>query len=124
VSIHLTECGSGGAAKPRPPSGTGDIVFLVTLSVPHGAIHVNDDLDEKILAPMPALTVFQPDNNIWIEADILRPTTCAGQGLSAYSRAFRQGRQGLGPGEGLIIPDHYIFTEDKMATATWLLGAS
>lgn len=73
-------------------------------------------LTEKVLARAAGRTEVQPADNIWINVDILMTHDVCGPGtIGVFKQHFGQAAKVWDRAKVVIIPDHYIFTEDKMA---------
>jgi 3-isopropylmalate/(R)-2-methylmalate dehydratase large subunit len=73
-------------------------------------------LTEKILARHAGRQAVQPGDNIWVEADILMTHDVCGPGtIGVFKQHFGKDAKVWDPDKVVIIPDHYIFTQDRMA---------
>ncbi len=73
-------------------------------------------LTEKILARHSGRESVQPGDNIWIDVDVLMTHDVCGPGtIGIFKQHFGQNAQVWDKQKVVIIPDHYIFTNDKMA---------
>src|SRR5438132_1311712 len=73
-------------------------------------------LTEKILARASHRKSVQPGDNIWIEVDVLMTHDGCGPGtIGIFKQHFGQNAKVRDRDKVVIIPDHYIFTADKMA---------
>jgi 3-isopropylmalate/(R)-2-methylmalate dehydratase large subunit len=73
-------------------------------------------LTEKILARASHRKSVQPGDNIWIEIDVLMTHDVCGPGtIGVFKQHFGQNAKVWDRDKVVIIPDHYIFTADKMA---------
>jgi 3-isopropylmalate/(R)-2-methylmalate dehydratase large subunit len=73
-------------------------------------------LTEKILAHHAGRDQVRPDENIWVDADILMTHDVCGPGtIGVFKQHFGQAARVWDPDKVVIIPDHYIFTADRMA---------
>ncbi len=73
-------------------------------------------LTEKILARHAGRDAVQPGDNIWVEADILMTHDVCGPGtIGIFKQHFGKDAKVWDRNKVVIIPDHYIFTADKMA---------
>ncbi len=73
-------------------------------------------LTEKILARHAGRDVVRPDDNIWVDIDILMTHDVCGPGtIGVFKQHFGKNAKVWDRDKVVIIPDHYIFTEDKMA---------
>jgi 3-isopropylmalate/(R)-2-methylmalate dehydratase large subunit len=73
-------------------------------------------LTEKILARASRRPAVRPDDNIWIDVDILMTHDVCGPGtIGVFKQHFGANAKVWDPDKVVIIPDHYIFTADKMA---------
>ena len=73
-------------------------------------------LTEKILAKHAGRAQVQPGDNIWVDTDILMTHDVCGPGtIGIFKQHFGQNAKVWDRDKIVIIPDHYIFTQDKMA---------
>jgi 3-isopropylmalate/(R)-2-methylmalate dehydratase large subunit len=73
-------------------------------------------LTEKILARHADRTSVVPGDNIWVDADILMTHDVCGPGtIGIFKQHFGKDARVWDREKVVIIPDHYIFTQDKMA---------
>src|SRR5262245_61638004 len=73
-------------------------------------------LTEKILARHAQKTSVSPGDNIWIDTDILMTHDVCGPGtIGVFKQQFGKDAKVWDRDKVVIIPDHYIFTADKMA---------
>jgi 3-isopropylmalate/(R)-2-methylmalate dehydratase large subunit len=73
-------------------------------------------LTEKILARASHRKAVQPGDNIWIDVDVLMTHDVCGPGtIGVFKQHFGQNAKVWDRDKVVIIPDHYIFTADKMA---------
>jgi 3-isopropylmalate/(R)-2-methylmalate dehydratase large subunit len=73
-------------------------------------------LTEKILARHAGRDYVQPGENIWVDTDILMTHDVCGPGtIGVFKHHFGPNAQVWDREKVVIIPDHYIFTADKMA---------
>ncbi len=73
-------------------------------------------LTEKILARASQRAAVRPDDNIWIDVDILMTHDVCGPGtIGIFKQHFGADAKVWDRDKVVIIPDHYIFTADKMA---------
>src|SRR5207247_3109081 len=73
-------------------------------------------LTEKILARASHRAGVQPGDNIWIDVDVLMTHDVCGPGtIGVFKQHFGQNAKVWDRDKVVIIPDHYIFTADKMA---------
>jgi 3-isopropylmalate/(R)-2-methylmalate dehydratase large subunit len=73
-------------------------------------------LTEKILARHAGRDTVQPDDNIWVSADILMTHDVCGPGtFGIFKQHFGPDAKVWDKDKVVVIPDHYIFTADKMA---------
>src|SRR5438093_721071 len=71
---------------------------------------------EKILARASHRDSVQPGDNIWIDVDVLMTHDVCGPGtIGIFKQNFGKDAQVWDRDKVVIIPDHYIFTADKMA---------
>jgi 3-isopropylmalate/(R)-2-methylmalate dehydratase large subunit len=73
-------------------------------------------LTEKILARHAGRPAVQPGDNVWIDVDILMTHDVCGPGtIGIFKKHFGPQAKVWDRDKVVIIPDHYIFTADKMA---------
>ncbi len=73
-------------------------------------------LTEKILAKHAGRDHVNPDDNIWVDTDILMTHDVCGPGtIGIFKQHFGKDAKVWDADKIVIIPDHYIFTADKMA---------
>jgi 3-isopropylmalate/(R)-2-methylmalate dehydratase large subunit len=73
-------------------------------------------LTEKILARHAGRDQVQPGDNVWVSADVLMTHDVCGPGtIGIFKQHFGQNAKVWDKDKVVIIPDHYIFTADKMA---------
>src|SRR3989441_6887484 len=73
-------------------------------------------LTEKILARAAGRDSVQPGDNIWIDVDVLMTHDVCGPGtIGVFKQHFGPNAKVWDREKVVIIPDHYIFTADKMA---------
>jgi 3-isopropylmalate/(R)-2-methylmalate dehydratase large subunit len=73
-------------------------------------------LTEKILARHARRDSVQPGDNIWIDIDILMTHDVCGPGtIGIFKQHFGKDARVWDRTRVVIIPDHYIFTSDRMA---------
>jgi 3-isopropylmalate/(R)-2-methylmalate dehydratase large subunit len=73
-------------------------------------------LTEKILAAHAQRETIQPGENVWISVDILMTHDVCGPGtIGVFKKHFGEQARVWDRSKVVIIPDHYIFTADKMA---------
>jgi 3-isopropylmalate/(R)-2-methylmalate dehydratase large subunit len=73
-------------------------------------------LTEKILARHAGRDAVQPGDNIWVETDVLMTHDVCGPGtIGIFKQHFGKDAKVWDRNKVVIIPDHYIFTADKMA---------
>jgi 3-isopropylmalate/(R)-2-methylmalate dehydratase large subunit len=73
-------------------------------------------LTEKILAKHAGRDHVNPDDNIWVDTDILMTHDVCGPGtIGIFKQHFGKDAKVWDADKVVIIPDHYIFTADKMA---------
>jgi 3-isopropylmalate/(R)-2-methylmalate dehydratase large subunit len=73
-------------------------------------------LTENILARHAGRDSVQPGDNIWIDVDLLMTHDVCGPGtIGVYKQHFGKDAKVWDREKVVIIPDHYIFTADKMA---------
>lgn len=73
-------------------------------------------MTEKILARHANKAAVAPGDNIWIDTDILMTHDVCGPGtIGVFKQHFGKDAKVWDREKVVIIPDHYIFTEDKLA---------
>lgn len=73
-------------------------------------------LTEQILARHAGRDQVQPGENIWIDVDVLMTHDVCGPGtIGVFKQHFGPGARVWDREKVVIIPDHYIFTADRMA---------
>ncbi|HKB42437.1 MAG TPA: aconitase/3-isopropylmalate dehydratase large subunit family protein, partial [Gemmataceae bacterium] len=73
-------------------------------------------LTEKILARHAGCNSVRPGDNIWIDVDVLMTHDVCGPGtIGIFKQHFGKDAKVWSRDKVVIIPDHYIFTADKMA---------
>jgi 3-isopropylmalate/(R)-2-methylmalate dehydratase large subunit len=73
-------------------------------------------LTEKIIARHADRDHVEPGENVWIDADILMTHDVCGPGtIGVFKQHFGANAKVWDREKVVIIPDHYIFTADKMA---------
>src|SRR3981189_1057723 len=73
-------------------------------------------LTEKILARASGRSRVDAGDNIWANADILLThDVCGPGGIGVFKREFGQDAKVWDAKKIVIIPDHYIFTSDRLS---------
>ncbi len=73
-------------------------------------------LTEKILARHAGRDFVRPGDNIWVDVDILMTHDVCGPGtIGIFKQHFGKDAKVWDRDKVVLIPDHYIFTADKMA---------
>ncbi len=73
-------------------------------------------MTEKILARHADKPSVLPGDNIWVDTDVLMTHDVCGPGtIGVFKQHFGKDAKVWDREKVVIIPDHYIFTEDKMA---------
>lgn len=73
-------------------------------------------LTEKILAKASGRTKVEPGENIWVETDVLMTHDVCGPGtIGVFKKEFGDDAKVWNPDKIVLIPDHYIFTNDERA---------
>jgi 3-isopropylmalate/(R)-2-methylmalate dehydratase large subunit len=73
-------------------------------------------LTEKILARHAGRDAVAPGDNIWVDVDVLMTHDVCGPGtIGIFKQHFGKDARVWDRTKVVIIPDHYIFTADKMA---------
>ena len=71
-------------------------------------------ITEKILAKASGRDRVSPGDNIWVDADVLMTHDVCGPGtIGVFKREFGEEAQVWDKERVVIIPDHYIYTEDE-----------
>src|ERR1700683_2172521 len=73
-------------------------------------------LTEKILARASGRPQVEPSDNVWVDTDILLTHDVCGPGsIGVFKREFGEDAKVWDSGKIVIIPDHYIFTADRLS---------
>jgi 3-isopropylmalate/(R)-2-methylmalate dehydratase large subunit len=73
-------------------------------------------LTEKILARAAGRDHVSPNDNVWVNVDVLMTHDVCGPGtIGVFKKNFGQDAKVWDKEKVVIIPDHYIFTHDAMA---------
>src|SRR5687767_15806362 len=73
-------------------------------------------MTEKILARASGKSFVAPGENVWADVDVLMTHDVCGPGtIGVFKKNFGQNAKVWDREKVVIIPDHYIFTEHKMA---------
>src|SRR5436305_1294880 len=73
-------------------------------------------LTEKILARSAGRDAVNPNDNVWVNVDVLMTHDVCGPGtIGVFKKHFGQDAKVWDKERVVIIPDHYIFTHDAMA---------
>src|SRR5258708_20885430 len=73
-------------------------------------------LTEKILARGAGKSQVAAGENVWVNADILLHHDVCGPGsIGVFKREFGEHAKVWDPKKIVIIPDHYIFTADRLS---------
>uniref|UniRef100_F6HMP3 Aconitase/3-isopropylmalate dehydratase large subunit alpha/beta/alpha domain-containing protein n=1 Tax=Vitis vinifera TaxID=29760 RepID=F6HMP3_VITVI len=89
--------------SPRSPSTTGSVKTAMTMT-------------EKILARASQKPQLSPGENVWVDVDILMTHDVCGPGsFGIFKKEFGQNAKVWDREKIVIIPDHYIFTNDERA---------
>jgi len=73
-------------------------------------------LTEKILAKAAGRSVVEPGDNIWVNVDLLMTHDVCGPGtIGVFQREFGADAKVWDKEKIVLIPDHYIFTNDERA---------
>src|SRR6516225_6073747 len=73
-------------------------------------------MTEKILARHAGKEVVEPGENVWVDVDVLMTHDVCGPGtIGIFKQHFGPAARVWDPKKVVIVPDHYIFTADKMA---------
>src|SRR5438128_8263404 len=85
------------------PTGSQDLMSAMTLT-------------EKVLARHAGRGAVAPADNIWVDTDVLMTHDVCGPGtIGVFKQHFGPNAKVWDRDKVVIIPDHYIFTADKMA---------
>jgi len=77
---------------------------------------VNMTMTEKILAKHAGRDGVKPGDNIWVDVDVLMTHDICGPGtIGIFKEQFGADAKVWDKSKVVIIPDHYIFTEDEKA---------
>lgn len=72
-------------------------------------------ITEKILARHAGKTAVSPGDNVWVSVDVLMTHDVCGPGtIGVFEREFGPNAKVFDVNKVVIIPDHYIFTQDQM----------
>ena len=95
---HATSTGSGGSGR-RAPVRCGGMTMT-----------------EKILAKASGKAQVVPGDNIWVNTDVLMTHDVCGPGtIGVFKKEFGANAKVFDTEKVVLIPDHYIFTEDAKA---------
>ena len=73
-------------------------------------------LTEKILAKHAGKRHVSPGDNVWVDVDVLMTHDVCGPGtIEIFKREFGAGAKVWDREKVVIIPDHYVFTQDPYA---------
>ena len=73
-------------------------------------------LTEKILARAAGRDAVAPNDNVWVNVDVLMTHDVCGPGtIGVFKKHFGQDAKVWDREKVVVIPDHYIFTKDAMA---------
>src|SRR3989441_5104585 len=73
-------------------------------------------MTEQVLARHAGRKTVAPGDNIWVDVDILMTHDVCGPGtIGIFRKQFGPTAKGWDPEKVVIIPDHYIFTNDQHA---------
>ena len=73
-------------------------------------------MTEKILSKNAGRDAVNPGDNVWVDIDVLMTHDVCGPGtIGVFKKHFGQDAKVWDREKVVIIPDHYIFTADKMA---------
>ena len=73
-------------------------------------------MTQKILARKAGSPVVSPGQNIWVDVDTLMTHDVCGPGtIGIFEKEFGSDATVWDPDRVILIPDHYIFTEDPRA---------
>lgn len=115
--------GAGPLPVRRRVAGTGAGAAKAVISTPRPAntapgvkIATPMTLTEKILAKAAERGSVRPGDNIWVNTDVLMTHDVCGPGtIGVFKREFGEDAKVWDTEKVVIIPDHYIFTEDVRA---------
>ncbi|KAF3791269.1 3-isopropylmalate dehydratase large subunit [Nymphaea thermarum] len=87
----------------RPPVSTGSVKHEMTTT-------------EKILARASERAMIEPGENVWVNVDVLMTHDVCGPGtIGIFKKEFGENARVWDREKIVIIPDHYIFTNDERA---------
>jgi 3-isopropylmalate/(R)-2-methylmalate dehydratase large subunit len=73
-------------------------------------------LTERILARAAGRDAVAPNDNVWVNVDVLMTHDVCGPGtIGVFKKHFGAAAKVWDPEKLVVIPDHYIFTKDAMA---------
>src|SRR4029079_17943823 len=73
-------------------------------------------LTEKVLARASGKAEVRPGDNTWINVDVLMTHDVCGPGtIGVFKQHFGANARVFDRDKVILIPDHYIFTADRMA---------
>jgi 3-isopropylmalate/(R)-2-methylmalate dehydratase large subunit len=73
-------------------------------------------LTEKVLARHAGRNAVRPGDNIWVDVDVLMTHDVCGPGtIGIFKQHFGKDAKVWDREKVVVVPDHYIFTADKMA---------
>src|SRR2546422_4253670 len=73
-------------------------------------------MTEQVLAQHAGRKTVAPGDNIWVDVDILMTHDVCGPGtIGIFRKQFGPNAKVWDPEKVVIIPDHYIFTNDQHA---------
>ncbi|XP_072148390.1 3-isopropylmalate dehydratase large subunit, chloroplastic isoform X2 [Setaria viridis] len=91
------------ARAPRAPASTGSVKTAMTMT-------------EKILARASERAGLEPGENVWVDVDVLMTHDVCGPGtIGIFKKEFGEDAKVWDREKVVIIPDHYIFTNDERA---------
>eukprot|EP00899_Mesostigma_viride_P022635 jgi/Mesvir1/3556/Mv12022-RA.1 len=91
-------------------------VQAVATPATSGSVKGKMTATEKILARASGKTSLRPGENVWVNADVLMTHDVCGPGtIGVFKQEFGENAKVFDKEKLIIIPDHYIFTEDKRA---------
>lgn len=73
-------------------------------------------LTEKIIAKASGKSYVEPGDNVWVNVDVLLTHDVCGPGtIGVFKREFGKDAKVWDKNKIVIIPDHYIFTQDSLS---------
>jgi hypothetical protein len=77
---------------------------------------MSQTITEKILAKAAHKKAVHPGDNIWVDVNVLMTHDVCGPGMiSVFHKKFGKDAKVWDPERIVIIPDHYVYTQDQQA---------